>query len=92
MTYSTPIAKYTRKCSECQEYIISGKDKIVPLYPDGSNWVHEHCFEKYWLKETLREDLKLDEQQEMVRNQQERFLEDFNREGTLEDLIENGGW
>ncbi len=69
MTYTTSfaISMYTRKCSECQKYIISGKDKIVPLHPNGTNWVHLKCFNEYWLAETLMEDLKLDEQQEIVR-------------------------
>ncbi len=82
MTYTPPTAKYTRRCSECQKYIISGKDKIAPLHPEGTNWVHHHCYLMFW-DELAYWKRKEDDRQE---------LDNLRREGTMEDFIENGGW
>jgi len=56
----TILARYTQLCSECQTYIVTGKDQITRLH-----WVHEKCYTMFW-KDLIHEKRKEEERQDQL--------------------------
>lgn len=56
------LAKHTSKCSECNEYMVAGRDRIRLLYDGGTVWVHVTCYTKFW--DDVTNQMTLDPQEE----------------------------
>lgn len=80
-------AKYTRRCTECQEYIVAGRDKITKLHASNSQafsiWVHEQCYMDFW-NEIRQDKIRQDAQEDQIR-EQESLTDLFERIGDESD-------